>query len=202
MTLTKQHQQIIDAFVDTELETEGYNNQGFYMCSEQRIRYVLVTLDMSPENLRDGGQLRLDQDKENRFYNCIEFIYGNPEHNTDSYTKVNNPELLQELMDMDFDALEEYVCRNNFEWIGDDFIHIEQYLDFVSDMQDKWQFIAGEVCNDSEYMEIIKQPWIRDKERGYKSDNKYEIAYKILSEYVNPTINKLIKKRLEDIGVN
>lgn len=200
--LTAQHQQIIDAFVDTDLETEGYNNQGFYMCSEQRIRYVLVTEELSPENLKDGGQLELGQDRENRFYNCIEFVAGNPLHNTDSYTKVNNPELLQELMNMDYDALEQYVCRNNYEWLGDDFEHIEQYLDFVSDMQDKWQFIAGEVCNDSEYMEIIKQPWILDKERGYKSDNKYEIAYKILSEYVNPTINKHVKKRLEAIGVS
>lgn len=202
MTLTKKFQQIIDAFVDTELGTKGYNNQGFYMSSEQRIRYVLVTLELSPENLKDGGQLELGQDRENKFYNCIEFISGNPLHNTDSYTKVNNQELLQELMDMDYDALEQYVSRNNYEWLGDDFWHIEQYLDFVSDMQDKWQFTAGEVCNDSEYMEINKQPWIVDKERGYKSDNKYEIAYKILSEYVNPTINKHVKKRLQDIGVD
>ena len=27
------------------------------MSSEQRIRYVLVTLELSPENLKDGGQL-------------------------------------------------------------------------------------------------------------------------------------------------
>jgi|TARA_R100000406_G_scaffold54422_1_gene37146 hypothetical protein len=187
MTLTKEHQQILDAFVDTDLETEGYNNQGFYMCSEQRIRYVLVTLELSPEN---------------RFYNCVEFIYADPVHSTDAYTKVNNPELLQELIDMDYDALEQYVCRNNFEWLGDDFDHMNEYLSFVSDMQDKWQFIQGDICNDDEYMEIIKQPWILDKERGYKSDNKYEIAYKILSEYVNPTINKHVKKRLEAIGVS
>lgn len=203
MTITKKHQQIIDAFVDVELETEGYNNQNFYMSSEQRIRYVLVTLELCPENLKDGGQLQLGQDMENRFYNCVEFIYADPVHSTDAYTKVNNPELLQELMDMDYDALHQYVTHNNFEWLGDDFDHMNEYLSFASDMQDKWQFIQGDICNDSEYMEIIKQPWIRDKERGYKSDNKYEIAYKILSEYVNPTgkIKEDIKKRLEAIGV-
>lgn len=199
-TTTFSSSQIKDAFVDTDLETEGYNNQGFYEASEQRLRYVLVTTDMAPSGLTKDQYDLFKTD--NKFYNCIEFVYGDPTHRTDSYTKVNNPELLQELMDMDYDDLENYVNTNGYEWIGDDFDHIEEYLDFVSDMQDEWQFIAGDVCNDSEYMEIIKQPWIRDKERGYKSDNKYEIAYKILSEYVNPTINKHIEKRLEAIGVS
>jgi len=197
MTYTKQ--QIIDAFVDVELETEGYNNQDFYESSEQRLRYVLVTLDMSPENLRDGGQLQLGQDMENRFYNCVEFIYADPVHSTDAYTKVNNPELLQELMDMDYDALEQYVCRNNFEWLGDDFDHMNEYLSFVSEMQDKWQFIQGDICNDDEYMEIIKQPWIRDKVKGYKSDNRFELAYLILLE--SAVITDETRARLDAVGV-
>ena len=191
MTYTKQ--QILDAFVDVELETEGYNNQGFYMCSEQRLRYVLVTLDMSPENLRDGGQLELGQDESNRFYDCIEFYQKGEEF------VVNNPELLQELMDMDYDALEQYVCRNNFEWLGDDFDHMNEYLSFVSDMQDKWQFIQGDICNDDEYMEIIKQPWIRDKVKGYKSDNRFELAYLILLE--NAVVTAETRERLDAVGV-
>jgi hypothetical protein len=191
MTYTKQ--QILDAFVDVELETEGYNNQGFYMCSEQRLRYVLVTLDMSPENLRDGGQLELGQDESNRFYDCIEFYQNGEEF------IAKNPERLQELMDMDFEALEEYVCRNNYDWTGDDFDHMEEYLVFVSEMQDEWQFIRGEVCNDSEYMEIIKQPWVRDKVKGYKSDNRFELAYLILLE--NAVITAETRERLDAVGV-
>ena len=191
MTYTKQ--QILDAFVDVELETEGYNNQGFYMCSEQRLRYVLVTLDMSPENLRDGGQLELGQDESNRFYDCIEFYQNGEEF------IAKNPERLQELMDMDFEALEEYVCRNNYDWTGDDFDHMEEYLVFVSEMQDEWQFIRGEVCNDSEYMEIIKQPWIRDNVKGYKSDNRFELAYLILLE--NAVITAETRERLDAVGV-
>ena len=191
MTYTKQ--QILDAFVDVELETEGYNNQGFYMCSEQRLRYVLVTLDMSPENLRDGGQLELGQDESNRFYDCIEFYQNGEEF------IAKNPERLQELMDMDFEALEEYVCRNNYDWTGDDFDHMEEYLVFVSEMQDEWQFIRGEVCNDSEYMEIIKQPWISDKVKGYKSDNRFELAYLILLE--NAVITAETRERLDAVGV-
>ena len=189
MELTKE--QIVEKFVDVELPGEGYDNQGFYQGSEQRLRYVLVTIDMSPENTRDGGQLLLGQE-DNKFYNCIEFYQQD-------YV-VNNPELLQELMDMDCDALDEYVTHNAFDWLGDDFIHMEEYMDFVSEMQDKWQFVRGDICNDDEYMEIIKQPWILDEVKGYKSDNKYEIAYKILLE--NALITNEIKKRLETIGVN
>ena len=188
-TFTKE--QIVEKFVDVELPEEGYDNQGFYMGSEQRLRYVLVTIDMSPENTRDGGQLLLGQE-DNKFYNCIEFYQQD-------YV-VNNPELLQELMDMDYDALYNYVIDNEYEWIGDDFCHMNEYLDFVSDMQDKWQFVQGDICNDDEYMEIIKKLWIRDNIKGYKSDNKYEIAYKILLE--NALITNETKKRLEAIGVN
>ena len=189
MELTKE--QIVEKFVDVELPGEGYDNQGFYQGSEQRLRYVLVTIDMSPENTRDRGQLQLGQE-DNKFYKCIEFYQQD-------YV-VNNPELLQELMDMVYDALDEYVTHNAFDWLGDDFIHMEEYMDFVSEMQDKWQFVRGDICNDDEYMEIIKQPWILDEVKGYKSDNKYEIAYKILLE--NALITNEIKKRLETIGVN
>ena len=191
MTYTKQ--QILDAFVDVELETEGYNNQGFYMCSEQRLRYVLVTLDMSPENLRDGGQLELGQDESNRFYDCIEFYQNGEEF------IAKNPERLQELMDMDFEALEEYVCRNNYDWTGDDFDHMEEYLVFVSEMQDEWQFIRGDIGYKDEYMEIIKKPWIRDKVKGYKSDNRFELAYLILLE--NAVVTAETRERLDAVGV-
>ena len=148
---------------------------------------------MSPENLRDGGQLELGQDESNRFYDCIEFYQNGEEF------IAKNPERLQELMDMDFEALEEYVCRNNYDWTGDDFDHMEEYLIFVSEMQDEWQFIRGEVCNDSEYMEIIKQPWIRDKAKGYKSDNRFELAYLILLE--NAVITAETRERLDAVGV-
>ena len=191
MTYTKQ--QILDAFVDVELETEGYNNQGFYMCSEQRLRYVLVTLDMSPENLRDGGQLELGQDESNRFYDCIEFYQNGEEF------IAKNPERLQELMDMDFEALEEYVCRNNYDWTGDDFDHMEEYLVFVSEMQDEWQFIRGDIGYKDEYMEIIKKPWIRAKVKGYKSDNRFELAYLILLE--NAVVTAETRERLDAVGV-
>ena len=191
-------QQIVKKFVDVELEEQGYNNQNFYEASEQRLRYVLATMDMAPSCLSKEQYDLFKTD--NKFYNCIEFYYKDPTYRTGSYNKVNNPELLQELMDIDYDALYNYVIDNEYEWIGDDFCHMNEYLDFVSDMQDKWQFVQGDICNDDEYMEIIKKLWIRDNIKGYKSDNKYEIAYKILLE--NALITNETKKRLEAIGVN
>ena len=153
---------------------------------------------MSPSNTLDGGQLLLGQE-DNRFYNCISFEYNKLQYLTGVKWKVNNPELLKELMDMDYDQLYDYVTHNSFEWIGDDFEHMNEYMAFVSDMNDEFYFEQGDICNDDEYMEIIKKPWIRDEVKGYKSDNEYEIAYKILLE--NALITDETKKRLEAIGV-
>ena len=189
MTFTKQ--QIIDAFVDVELETEGYNNQGFYESSEQRYRYVLVTMDMAPSGLTEDQYDLFKTD--NKFYKCIEFYQNGQDF------VVNNPELLQELMDMDNDDLEDYVCTNGYEWLGDDFDHIEEYLIFVSEMQDEWQFVRGDIGYKDEYMEIIKKPWIRDKVKGYKSDNRFELAYLILLE--SAVVTDETRARLDAVGV-
>ena len=53
-------------------------------------------------------------------------------------------------------------------------------------------------------MTIIKDVWIIDDESGFKSDNKYEVAYNILNEYWDhlPEDEKeSIHKRLEKVGV-
>ena len=191
-TTTFTDQQIKDAFLDLDLPSEGYNNQGFYMQSEQRIRYVLVTMEHYPEE-------KTLFTEENKFYDCISFSYKDFPELTGVTWTVNNPELLQELIDMDYDALYQYVETNGYDWLGDDFDHMREYLAFASDMNDQFYFEEGDICNDSEYMEINKFPWIRDKVKGYKSENKYEVAYNILLE--NALITNDIKKRLEAIEV-
>ena len=191
-TTTFTDQQIKDAFLDLDLPSEGYNNQGFYMQSEQRIRYVLVTMEHYPEE-------KTLFTEENKFYDCISFSYKDFPELTGVTWTVNNPELLQELIDMDYDALYQYVETNGYDWLGDDFDHMREYMAFASDMNDQFYFEEGDICNDSEYMEINKFPWIRDKVKGYKSENKYEVAYNILLE--NALITNDIKKRLEAIEV-
>ena len=137
--------------------------------------------------------------EDNKFYNCISFGYKQFPYLKDVTWTVNNPELLQELIDMDEDALYEYVESNGYEWLGDDFEHINEYLIFTSEMNDEWYFEEGDICNDSEYMEIHKYRWIKDEVSGYKSDNKYEVAYMILLE--NAQLNEDIKNRLTALEV-
>tara|TARA_B100000123_G_C25565754_1_gene356087 strand:- start:32 stop:619 length:588 start_codon:yes stop_codon:yes gene_type:complete len=191
-TITFTDQQIKDAFCDVDLPEEGYNNQGFYMGSAQRIRYVLVTMELFPSESTLFTE-------ENKFYNCISFGYKQFPYLKDVTWTVNNPELLQELIDMDEDALYEYVESNGYDWLGDDFEHINEYLIFTSEMNDEWYFEEGDICNDSEYMEIHKYRWIKDEVSGYKSDNKYEVAYMILLE--NAQLNEDIKNRLTALEV-
>ena len=182
-------------FVDTDLPDQGYNNQDFYMESAQRMRYILATLDMSPgDPYSDDHQLKLGQE-DNRFYGCIEFW--------DNGFSVKNDVLLKELIAMSGEELTDYIEQNEFEWIGDDYDHIFQYLNFVSAWQNEWQFWGTDMDND-DAMTIVKERWIVDTESGFKSDNKYEVAYNILNEYwdVLPDEEKeSIHKRLEAIGV-
>ena len=191
-TITFTDQQIKDAFCDVDLPEEGYNNQGFYMQSEQRIRYILVTMELGPYE-------KTLFTEDNKFYNCISFGYKAFPYLKDVTWTVNNPELLQELINMDYDALEEYVTVNGYEWLGDDFEHIDEYLSFASEMNDEFYFEQGDICNDSEYMEINKFPWIRDKVKGYRAENKYEVAYQILLE--NAQLTDDIKDRLTALEV-
>tara|TARA_A100001388_G_scaffold40948_1_gene26225 strand:+ start:3933 stop:4550 length:618 start_codon:yes stop_codon:yes gene_type:complete len=189
-TTTFTKQQIVEKFVDVELEDAGYNNQDFYLSSENRLRYVLATVEL-PELY--GEQKLPEGTEKNKFYNCIIF----PEEGKDFVVK--NPELLQQLMDMDNDSLHDYVEDNDYEWLGADFEHIEEYLCFVSDMQDEWQFIAGGTHNDDEYMDIIKQS--RNNQRTH---NKFKSAIEILISYVpeNDYVKQNIYRKLNHQGID
>lgn len=192
-TTTFTQEQIVKKFVYLDLPEQGYNNQDFFEMSDETLRYVLATCELP--YLYNGRKLKEGQEK-NRFYNCIEF-YTYTESPTNEYFKVNNPKLLQELMEMDYDSLITYVEDNEFEWLGADFEHIDEYLGFVSYMQDEVEFIAGGTHNDDEYMDIIKQ--FPNK----RKNSKYETAIEILMSYVedeHTRDNILIK--LTDMGID
>lgn len=182
-------------FVDSDLPDEAYNNQDFYMGSANRMRYILATLDMSPgDPYSDDHQMKLGQE-DNRFYGCIEF-FGNG-------FSVKNDSLLKELIAMTEQELLDYINTNEYEWLGDDYDHIQQYLNFVSDWQDEWQFWGEDMDND-ECMTIVRERWIVDRKAGVKSTNPYEVAYNILAEYWDhlPEDEKdEINARLEPLGL-
>ena len=191
MTTKFTQEQIVKKFVYLDLPEEGYNNQDFYQMSDETLRYVLATCELP----YDDRKLKEGQEK-NKFYNCIEF-YTFTENTTVEKFKVNNPKLLQELMDMDYDSLYSYVEDNEFEWLGADFEHIEEYLDFVSYMQDEWDFVAGGIQNNDEYMDIIKQPVDKRK------NSKYETAIQILMSYVPDEYTKdHILRKFTHMGID
>jgi hypothetical protein len=146
-------------------EDHGYNNDGFYRGSSQRLRYLLATTELF--GAKDEVQ--------NKFHGCITFgKRGN--------FKVHNPALLDELMSATYDDLEAYVDDNGFDWLGDDYEHIDQYLDFLNNYQDKLKF-SSDNWDDPDAMDIHREEreWITSGE--HKSENPHEVAYNILMDH-------------------
>ena len=193
--------QIKKAFV-SEVKNIGeyvYNNQDWYQEDAQRMRYILATLNMSPgDPYSDNKQLELGQE-DNRFFNCIEF----EDHGT---YKINDEKRLLELMNMSDSEVADYIAVNEYEWIGDDYDHAMEYLfGIMNNWQDVLEYDTEDYDNiDCMTITTRSRDWLVDPETGYKSENKYEVAYQILMEYWDslPDDHKeSIHKRLEAIEV-
>ena len=185
-------------FVDLEVGDYGYNNEDFYKGSAQRMRYLLATMDLGANgDYADKKPLELGQE-DNRFCDCIEF------HDT-GYA-IKNDKLYKELLAMSEGELEEYIEFNEFDWIGDDYDHITEYLFFISRWNEDYDFDGDAYTND-EAMEIVKtlRTWVQDPVNPHnKSENKYEVAYNILNEYWDclPEDERTeISERLQEIDV-
>ena len=200
MTTIKQREQIKKAFVsDTKnIGDYVYNNQDWYQEDAQRMRYILATRDMSPgDPYSEKKQLELGQE-DNRFYNCIEF------HDHGMY-KINDEKKLNELMNMSDSEVADYISVNEFDWIGDDYDHAMEYLfTIMNEWQDVLEYDTEDYDNiDCMTVTTRSRDWNVDPESGYKSENKYEVAYKILMEYwdVLPEEEKeSINKRLNAVS--
>ena len=200
MTTIKQREQIKKAFVsDTKnIGDYVYNNQDWYQEDAQRMRYILATRDMSPgDPYSEKKQLELGQE-DNRFYNCIEF------HDHGMY-KINDEKKLNELMNMSDSEVADYISVNEYDWIGDDYDHAMEYLFRI---MNEWQDVIEYGTEDYDNIDCMTvttrtRDWNVDPETGYKSENKFEVAYHILMEYWDslPDDHKeSINQRLEKIG--
>ena len=202
MTISKE--QIKKAFV-SDIENIGeyaYNNQDWYQQDAQRIRYILATLELSPVDayFKDGKEVQLELGQEdNRFYKCIEF-------GDDGEYQINDEHRLAELMRMSEQELRDYIETNEYEWMGDDYDHINEYLFRIMNYwQDEVEFDTEDYDNVN-CMTVVKRAreWVVDPDEGYRSENKYDVAYQILMEYWDslPDEEKpKIHARLEAIGV-
>ena len=196
MNITKK--QIKKAFVSDikDIDDYAYNNQDWYQQDEQRIRYILATIEMDPGDSysSEPKQMELGQES-NRYYNCIEFD-DNGEY------QINDEHKLSLLMRMSYDELSDYISTNEFNWIGDDYDHINEYLfQIMNHWQDEVEFDTTDYDN-IDCMTVVKRArqWNVDPNTGYKSENKYEVAYNILMDYFDhipeeekPEINARLK---------
>ena len=194
-------EQIKKAFVsDIEnIDEYAYNNQDWYQQDAQRIRYILATLELSPVDAyyKDGKEVQLELGQEdNRYYKCIEF-------GDDGEYQINDEHKLSLLMRMSEQELRDYVETNDYDWIGDDYDHINEYLfTIMNHWQDEIEFDTEDYDN-IDCMTVVKRAreWVRDGD--FKSENKFEVAYQILMDYYNelPEDSRVeLDKRLEKIG--
>ena len=193
--------QIKKAFV-SEVKNIGeyvYNNQDWYQEDTQRMRYILATIEMSPgDSYSENKQLELGQE-DNRFYNCIEFL------DQGTY-KINDEKKLLELINMKPSQVADYISINEYDWIGDDYDHANEYLfTIMNHWQEEVEFDTRDYENPDQ-MTITKRArqWNVDPETGYRSENKFEVAYQILMDYFNelPEESRTeLDKRLQAIGV-
>tara|TARA_B100002019_G_scaffold74007_1_gene63974 strand:+ start:1628 stop:2230 length:603 start_codon:yes stop_codon:yes gene_type:complete len=200
--MTISREQIKKAFV-SDVKNIGeyvYNNQDWYQEDTQRMRYILATIELSPgDNYSEKPkQYELGQE-DNRFYNCIEFL-------DQGMYKINDEKRLLELMNMKPSQVADYIAVNEYDWIGDDYDHANEYLfQIMNNWQEEVEFDTEDYENPDQ-MTITRRArqWNVDLETGYKSENKHEVAYHILMEYWDslPDDHKeSIHKRLEAIGV-
>ena len=178
MKITKE--QIKKAFV-SEVKNIGdyvYNNQDWYQEDTQRMRYILATLEMSPgDSYSDNNQLELGQE-DNRFYDCISF----EDH---GMYMIKDEKKLIELMNMSDKAVRSYIETNEYDWLGDDYDHANEYLfQIMNTWQDEVEFDTEDYDN-CDQMTITRRArqWNVDPQTGYKSENKHEVAYNILMDY-------------------
>ena len=108
-------------------------------------------------------------------------------------------------MNMSDEDVAEYINVNEYEWIGDDYDHISQYLfKIMNNWQDVLEYDTEAEDEYSMTITTREIDYVVDPETGFKSENKYEVAYNILNEYWDslPDDHKeLIHQRLEAIGV-
>ena len=180
--MTISREQIKKAFVSDpkDIGEYVYNNQDWYQEDAQRMRYILVTRNMSPgDPYSDNQQLELGQE-DNRFFDCIEFDY-------EGGYKIKDEKRLLELMNMSEEEVADYIHVNEYDWIGDDYDHAMEYLfEIMNNWQDEVEFDTEDYDN-CDQMTITRRArqWNVDPETGYKSENKFEVAYQILMDYYN-----------------
>jgi len=119
-----------DIVQDHTEDRPTYNNMHFYLCNEKRLRFKLNALDNKFY-------------KNNKFYKCF-----------DKFSlKVLNPNEWQELSKMSLEDMTKIVEDNEWDWLGDDFDDMQNYLDFIENHNSNVAFTT-KIVGESDYMDI------------------------------------------------
>ena len=90
-------------------------------------------------------------------------------------------------MNMTDTEVADYIHTNEYDWLGDDYDHANEYLfQIMNHWQEEVEFDTEDYDN-CDQMTITRRArqWNVDPETGYKSENKFEVAYQILMDYYN-----------------
>ena len=120
-----------DILADENPDAPTYNNMDFYLSNEKRLRWKLNDLDNKFY-------------KNNKFYQCF---------NIDNL-EILRPNEWDELSKMSFDEMFKLVNDNKWDWLGEDFVDMQNYLSFV-ETHDPNIFFTTNIAKDDEYMDIF-----------------------------------------------
>jgi hypothetical protein len=134
---------------DDIVDNENYNNQDFYVSNVKRLRYKLNDLEFIQNN---------------KFSNCFDA----------TTLEIKNVDAWLELSKASHEELKKLVDDNDWDWLGDDFDDMQNYLSFVETHKPEvaFSFKTGGWKSDTEYMEI----WAHDTTQ-FKTDAERE-AYR------------------------
>ena len=106
----------------------NYNNQDFFQYNIERLRWCLV----KNESLDD-----------NPFSGCVDL----------TTLEIKNPVSFYQLAMSSHDALIDMVAEKDWDWLGEDFIHMENYLEFI-EKHDKTFCYSVEPMDEDAYLQI------------------------------------------------
>jgi hypothetical protein len=148
----------LDFFFDREDDWgANYNNQDFFQYNIERLRWCLVEADFLEDN---------------PFAKCVDL----------DTLEVKDQARFQSLQERDHDELLKMVEDKEWDWLGDDFDHMEAYLSFI--MQHDYSFcynVKGEgYKSDSDYLHI--QTW--------SIPEKFLVSNEVRDAYIAGTCNE------------
>lgn len=118
----------IDFFYDKNEDWEStYNNQNFFEYNLHRMRYLVVDTEL----------------KNNPFEGCVDL----------ETLEIKDQLAFDSLSVTPFESLIAISNNNEWDWIGDDFEHMWQYLGFIAD-HDKTFMYNTRIMGEDEYMNI------------------------------------------------